>query len=76
MTARIPPQSAELRFDHGERTSVGHILNFRRCYQRPSVFHAAANLRCDCLRTEIPVEARAKSSGALATPFRASGGGR
>jgi len=42
-------------------------FGFRRCYRRPDTFHGVANLKCNCLRTEIPVEARAKSSGALAT---------
>lgn len=45
-------------------------MGFRRCYRRPTVHHGVGNLECDCLRVEIPVEARAKSSGALGTPER------
>lgn len=45
-------------------------MGFRRCYRRPNVHHGVGNLECDCLRVEIPVEARAKGSGRLATPER------
>jgi hypothetical protein len=45
-------------------------LGFRRCYRRPSVQHHPNNLRCDCLRVELPIEAQAESSGALGTPDR------
>lgn len=42
-------------------------FGFRRCYRRPSAFHGVGNLKCNCLRVEIPIEARAKSFGRLAT---------
>lgn len=42
-------------------------FGFRTCYRRPTVQHHPDNIRCDCLRTELPVEAQAKSSGRLAT---------
>lgn len=44
-------------------------MGFRRCYRRPNVHHGVGNLECDCLRVDIPVEARAKNSGRLATDF-------
>lgn len=42
----------------------------RRCHRRLNTHHGVNNKGCDCLRVELPVEARAKSSGALATPDR------
>ncbi len=45
-------------------------FGFRRCYRRPSSFHGVENLACDCLRVELPLDAQAKSSGALGTPDR------
>ena len=45
-------------------------LGFRRCYRSPTTFHGVSNISCDCLRTELPVEAQAKSSGRLGTPDR------
>lgn len=49
--------------------STALTMGFRRCYRRPNVHHGVRNLECDCLRVEIPVEARAKSFGRLATDF-------
>lgn len=36
---------------------------------RKTVFHGVEN-SCDCLRTELPLECQAQSSGALGTPER------
>ena len=44
--------------------------SYRRCYRRPTLLHHVDSPRCDCLRTELPIEAQAKSSGALGTPGR------
>ena len=43
---------------------------FRRCYHRHTTFHGVENSRCDCLRVELPIDAQARSSGALGTPDR------
>ena len=43
---------------------------FRTCYRKRAFAHHPDFLLCNCLRTEIPAKARAKSSGALGTPDR------
>ena len=43
---------------------------FYACTRTPYVRHIIDYSGCNCLRTELPIEAQAKSSGALGTPGR------
>lgn len=51
------------------RSSLNSNEGFRPCLRRDTR-HTVDYQFCNCLRTELPVEARAKSSGALGTPER------
>lgn len=46
---------------------------WRKCKRHPNVSHHPELLACDCMRSEVPPEHRALSSGALAVPDRGAG---
>ena len=48
--------------------TVERSTGLRTCYVNSLLRHFVHYPLCDCLRTELPIEARAKSSGSLATP--------
>lgn len=50
--------------------AMASALGCRRCYRIADLFHRVDNPDCDCLRVELPIEAQARSSGALGTPDR------
>lgn len=63
--------TASSLLEYGLASNVPHPgLGFRRCYRVEASFHGVEYLLCNCLRTELPIEARALSSGRLATPER------
>jgi hypothetical protein len=55
--------------DRRSRANLNSNEGFRPCLRRDTR-HTERNVFCNCLRTELPVEARAMSSGALGTPER------
>jgi len=63
-------QPIRLRHAGSGRPNLATVLGLRRCYRTENYFHGADDPECDCLRAELPIEARAMSSGALGTPDR------
>lgn len=55
--------------DRRSRANLNSNEGFRPCLRRDTR-HTERNVFCNCLRTELPVEARALSAGALGTPER------